>query len=62
MPLGRDRSDLTGGIRLVRDVLSAIPPEADDGEDAVLRMVVEGYTKAATLAAKDAPGEELPSD
>ena len=35
---------------MVRDVLSAIPPEADDREDSVLRRVVEGMADAADLA------------
>ena len=57
-----DHSDLKEGARLVRQVLKAIPPELDDREDAVLRKVVEGYANAASLAAKEAPSEELSAE
>ena len=43
---------LKEGARLVRQVLKAIPPELDEGEDAVLRKLVEGAAKAADVAAK----------
>jgi hypothetical protein len=56
-----DRSELKEGVRLLREVLKAIPPDLDDREDAVLRKVVEGMARAAALAAKEAPSSEEPS-
>ena len=59
-PKGSD--ELAEGVRLVRKVLKAIPPEADDRQDAVLREALKGMANAANLAAKEAPSEELAAE
>ena len=48
-------SDLAEGVRKVREVLSAIPPEADDLQDAIVRKVAEGIVDAADLAEGERP-------
>ena len=55
---GSISDELAEGVRLLRKVLKAIPPEADDRQDAVLREAVKGMANAANLTAKEAPSEE----